>query len=306
MDSNNSIFIKTCNVLYDQIDIIIHFPATSEEIVHATMAILCGILTVTGICLNACTVITIWKTHTLREKLPYFSIMIQSATDLLHGTLVMPLFTCLMVSERIGTGRCTVAYVCEKLATLSLLISIATFSMVNHERYMGICHPMVHRARLTRRQLMKYVISVWTVQTLATGLAIFYSNTTRFVLGVVSLAFFGHTIFVYSRIGQAIQIKVREKIIQRVAPERNKLMQYLSEIKATKTCFLIVICSIVCNLPAIVTFSDMISIKSLFTGTILRRYFVALVMLNANLNSVILFWKTKRLRIYARRSLTCT
>lgn len=306
MSSNDSTFIETCNVLYDRLSIIIQFPATSDKIIHATMTMLCGILTITAVCLNACTVITIWKTPILREKLSNFVIMIQSIIDLLQGTLVMPLFTYLMVSEMTGTGCCTVTYVCEKFATLVLLFSIATFSMVNYERYMGICHPIIHRTRLTKRQLMKYVIIVWTVQTLAKGLAIFYGNTTRFVLGVISLAFLAHTTFVYASIGHVIQIKFRANRNQRGVVERNKLMQYLGEIKAAKTCFLIVMCCIVCNLPAIITFSGMFSIKSVFTTTLLRRYFVVLVSLNSSLNSVILFWKNKRLRIHVRRSFTCS
>ena len=306
MSSNNSMFVETCKVLYDRLSIIIQFPATSDQIIHATMTMLCGMLTVTAICLNTCSAITIWKTPALKEKLSNFVIMMQSITDILHGTLVMPLFTYLMVSEMIGTGCCTLTYVCEKLETLHLLYSIAAFSMVNHERYMGICHPIIHRTRISKRQLMKYLIGVWTVETLAKGLAIFYGNITRFVLGVVSLAFLAHTIFVYARIGHAIQNKFRANKKQRGAEERNKLMQYLSEIKAAKVCFLIVICCIICNLPAIITFSGMISIGSIFTNTILRRYFVVLVSLNSSLNSVILFWKNKRLRIHVRRSFTCS
>ena len=144
-------------------------------------------------------------------------------------------------------------------------------------------------------KLMKYIISV---QTLAKGSAIFYGSITRFVLRVVSLSFLAHTILVYARIGHVIQIKVRAKRNQRGADERMKLLQYLSEIKAAKTGFLIAICWIVCNLPIIITFSGMLSIKSFFTDTILRRYFVALASLNSILNPVILFWNNKRLRIH--------
>ena len=81
-----------------------------------------------------------------------------------------------------------------------------------------------------------------------------------------------------------------------------KLMRYLRNIKATKTCFIIVLCCIACNLPGILTFSGMISMKFVAEAVILRRCFYVLIMFNSSLNSILLFWRDKKLRINAKIS----
>lgn len=83
-------------------------------------------------------------------------------------------------------------------------------------------------------------------------------------------------------------------------------MQYLSEIKAAITCFLIVICCILCNLPVVITVSGMVEIKFSLRTLLLRKCFTLLIMLNSSLNSVILFWRNKKLKIYAKTPLNCT
>ena len=300
------LIFKTCNVLEDRIIVIVHIPSTSHKVLHITLAAICAILTFTGICLNVCTIITIWKTPILREKLSNFVIMMQSTSDVLNATLVMPLFTHLNLSEITGTANCLEFYVCKKLASLIFLFSLTTFSVLNHERYMGICHPIFHRTRVKKRYLLNYVISMSTLQSLAVGSTFYHSQTTRSVIGFCCILFLAHTIFVYTKIARAIQIKVRINQNQQGTNTRSKSMQYLREIKAAKSCFFIVICSIMCNLPSIVIVSEFISIESVSTVVNLTRWFMALVMLNSSLNSVILFWRDKKLRIYSKNLLKCS
>ena len=303
MDSDNVTFVKTFNILNDNVDVIIKFPATSDKYIYATIAGICVILTGTAIYLNACTVITIWKTPILREKISNFTIMMQSTIDLLQGLFVMPLFTYLMLSGVTGTGSCLVNYVCKKLTSLIFLFSVTTYSALNHERYMGICHPIFHRTKIKKRHLLHYVVAVCILQTLTLSSTFYYSQVTRSVIGLFCLAFLAHTVYVYVRIARAIQIKVRVNENQHGRNQRRKLMQYLSEIKATKTCFLVVICCVLCNLPAIVTFSALVEVKSSFETLLLRKCFTVLIILNSSLNSLILFWRNKKLRVYAKTPL---
>ena len=92
MSSHDVIFVKSCIILDDKIDVVVKFPATSDKRVFATIAGICAILTCTAIYLNACIVVTIWKIPVLREKLSKFTIMMQSTVHLLQGAFVMPLF----------------------------------------------------------------------------------------------------------------------------------------------------------------------------------------------------------------------
>ena len=133
MSSEDKILVKSCNILENYIGIVAKFPTKSDKFIYAIIAGISAILTCTAIYLNACTVITIWKTSILREKLSNFTIMMQSAVDLLHGLLVMPLFTYLMFSEVTETASCLATYyVCKKLTTLIFLFSITVFSALNH------------------------------------------------------------------------------------------------------------------------------------------------------------------------------
>ena len=300
MSSHDVIFVKSCIILDDKIDVVVRFPATSDKRVFATIAGICAILTCTAIYLNACIVVTIWKIPVLREKLSKFTIMMQSTVDLLQGAFVIPLFGYVVLSEVIETESCLVTYVCK------LIFSLTTFSALSHERYMSICHPIFHRMRVKKRHLLNYVVAVCTLQLLGLSSTFFHNKISRPILGLFCLAFLTHTIFVYVKISRAIQIKVRANENQRGGNHRRKLMQYLSEIKATKTCFLVVICCILCNLPVIVTFSEVVEIESSFKTVLLRRCLIVLVLLNSSLNSIILFWRDKKFRIYAKTSCKCS
>ena len=185
------------------------------------------------------------------------------------------------------------------------LLSLTAFSALSHERYMGICQPIFHRTRVKKSHLLKYVVVVCSLQSLAIGLSLYYDDIIRFINGFSSIAFLGHTIFVYVKISRAVQINARVKQSQQDTNMQRKLVQYLREIKAAKTCFFIVICYISCNLPAVITFSGRVQMNSSFKTILLKKCFTLLIMLNSSLNSVILFWRNKKLRVYAKTPWAC-
>ena len=166
MSTKNLSFIITCNISNDGANIIISFPPGSGlKIFCITLAVICAIISITTIYLNACAVITIWTTNALRKNMSNFTIMMQSSVDFLNGVIVMPALTYTMISEITGTPNCIVTYVCKKLGSLAFMFSITTFSAMNYERYVGICHPLLHRTRVTEKKLCKYVSVVSTLQT---------------------------------------------------------------------------------------------------------------------------------------------
>ena len=214
---------KSCTILNVQVDLIIHLPCSSGyQAIYIVAIILSAILTVSAISLNSCTVLTIWKTNVLKAKLSNFTIMLLSFIDLLHGALVMPLFTYYLLSELTGSPSCIVNFVLKNLASLVSLFSITTFSMMNHERYMGICHPLTHRTQMTKRRILKNTIIVCFLQTLVFGLRYVYTCILRFLIGSTCLAFLGHTVFVYAKIARIVQIKVRERPSNKRSVDENR------------------------------------------------------------------------------------
>ena len=179
------------------------------------------------------------------------------------------------------------------------LFSLTTFSALSHERYMGICHPIFHRTRVKKSHLLKYVVVVCNLQSLAIGLSLYYGDIMRFINGFSSITFLGHTTFVYAKISRAVQIKFRVKESQQGTNVRRNLVQYLREIKKTKTCFLIVACCILCNLPAIITFSGMAEMNSSFKNFTPQKMFYSFsyVKLESELgNSFLAKQKTESVR----------
>ena len=186
---------KTCDDLDVQVHLIIHFPwSTDLRAIHTVMMAVCIILAISATYLNACTVLTIWKTNVLREKLSNFTILLLSFIDLLHGTLVMPSYAYLMLTEIKGSPSCITSYVIKNLACLLFLFSITSFVMMNYERYMGICHPLRHRTRMTKRKVFKYTIGFCSLQTLVFGTRFVYIRVFRFLHGLACLTFLGHTV----------------------------------------------------------------------------------------------------------------
>ena len=300
MSSSNLSLIKTCNILDKNVNTVIGFPsAPGYIIVFLTLAVICAMITLTTICLNACAVVTIWATPSLREKVSNFSIMMQSSVDFLNGLFVMPFFTYSLVSEISGSSACLPMYICKKMAVLAFFSSITAFAVMNYERYMVICHPLLHRTRVTKKRLCKCFIVVFSLQTLALGFTVYFI-LSRLLFGFVCLVFLAHTVFTYTKIARAIQNKIRHSRLAQNAEGRSKIKQYLTEIKATKTCFLIVVCCIGCYLPSVLLLSGMISPKNFFVKVILIRSFGVITMLNSTLNSLILFWRNKKLRIHAK------
>ena len=304
MSSDDDVkFVETCNVLGVRVEVISNFPATSDHTIHVIIAAAHSMLTIAAIFLNACAVMTIWKTPGLREKLSDFTIMMQSTIDMWHGVLTMPVTTYLMLSESTGTGSCWVTYICKTLSTFIILFSFTTFSALNHERYMGVCHPIIHRTQLRKGHLLKFVVVVCLLQGCAPASMLYNNQIPRFVIGFFCLLFLAHTVFVYVKIVRAIQLKARARENQQGAKGKRKLVQYLQEIKATKTCFLIVICCILCYLPAAIAFSNALKIDSIIKTLLLRRGCVVLLSLKSSLNSIILFWKNKKMRVHAKKLL---
>ena len=137
--------------------------------------------------------------------------MMQSTIDLVIATLVIPLFTFLLLSEITGSSICLLFYIQTRIGSLMFIMaSLTTFSALNHERHMGICHPTYHRCRMKKRHLLIYVVAMFTLEILAVGSNIYYKGKiTRYVLGLPCIAFLAHTIFVYAKAARIIPIKSR-------------------------------------------------------------------------------------------------
>ena len=251
-----------------------------------------------------------WKSSKLREKVSYFLIMVLSIVDLGVGTIGTSLNTVFLASEIIGTGNCGLFFAQWKITITLVGLSIAPLSVINIERYMGIIHPIVHRSKVTKKKLLKFVIFIWIFCTIRSCLSFFEKQIAMYVYTIYLLHFPVLTVYVYARIFFAIRMRRRHLTSpSKSTPSSNdknwvgnfsKLeskRRFLQEMKLLKSCFLVVICFSVCIVPICVLPSLNVSG---FYLSVYRTWGETLTMINSSLNSVILFWRNRILRKEAK------
>ena len=301
--TTESMFGKTCFILSEEIKVIIKFPTMTSLVVEAIALVFLNIFFVSTVILNAVAVMTIWKSRILKQKTCNFTVLIQSAVDLLNGASLTPLFIAVLAKEISGHPSCILTYIMKKLGALTTLYSLTALSTMNFDRFMAILFPLVHRAKVTKEKLMKYVISVSIVQTTFLSLIFTpYCQISRVIIGTNAVLFVTFTVVVYASI--CVFTISKKKIDYRAenaaAEERKKGIKFSKELKTAKSCFLVVVCNVICCLPlTIVTSFNTVEFN--FNLIFARRCLGVLLVLNSTLNSVIFFWRNKELRDEGKR-----
>ncbi len=310
--------VKTCYVLDDQAEIITSFPTNESIMVHIFASIVVIILAFTTVSLNGVTIFTIWRSRILKEKTSNFAIMLQSIVDFANGAMVMPLVIYHWASEAAGSPSCVTAYVLKKFAMLMFFYTLTTLSAMNFDRYMGVLHPFVHRNLVTNETLLTYVVAACTIQTIFYAFSLTHNEIVRPVMITTTILFILMTVFVYLKIFLRIRATKRSGVIsveenlgegrntsrnsvsKKPSEDRSRKANFLKELKAAKSSFLVVICFLVCCVPATLSFGPL-NLKSSFEAIALKVWFVVLLaMLNSSLNSVIYFWSNNMLRKHGK------
>ena len=120
---------------------------------------------------------------------------------------------------------------------------------------------------------------------------------------VMCSGFILFTMFTYTRIGIKVIASARQRR-QNLSPSsendqcqrRKKHANFVKEIKLAKSCFMIVICYVLCSTPVIVFIGILgksLSDRNLIIANV---WCVNLYLLNSSLDSVIFFWRSRELR----------
>ncbi len=311
-------YVKTCYVLDDQAEIIITFPTDESIMIHIFALIFVIFLFFTTVCLNGITVFTIWRSRVLREKSSNFTIMLQSIVDFGNGATVMPLFIVHWASEVAGHPSCVTIYILKKFAILMFFYTLTTLSVVNFDRYMGVLHPFVHRHLVTNERLLAYVVTACTIQTIIHAFSLTHNEIARPIMIATAILFISITVFVYLKIflkiretnrvgmdlvaangGSSKTNPPRSNVAASLSKTRSEKANFLKELKAAKSSFLVVICCLVCCVPGTLSFGPL-NLKSSFEAIALKIGFAVLAMLNSSLNNVIYFWCNNALRKHGK------
>jgi hypothetical protein len=296
-------FIETCYILKENVHVVIKFPSTSSVVLYVIAIVVIVSLVFTTLFLNGVTVATIWNSRTLKERVSNNTILIQSTIDLGNGLIVIPLTAMHLVRNLVGNTSCTTGFITKKIGYLLCYYSMTTMSAMSFERYMGVLHPFVHRVQVTKSRVLKYIISVCCIQTLVYSVTLFHGvQITRPFFVTNMLLFLAFTAFTYTKIfcfriknsrsphGKHVQVvNVAERT------NASTKARLLKEIKIAKSCFLVVVVSLACSLPALVL-TGFINLETNFLVDTLQKWAYLINLFNSTANSLIFFWRNKALR----------
>ena len=278
------------------------FPESKRtyQILEALVALLDGFLIIPTVLLNVIAAKTIIKSSKLKEKPCFFLVLVQSLFDTGVGTISLPLYTVGLATQAAGTAKCRTNFIIQKIVVLFSSSSFITLTAITYERYMGIFHPLVHRTTVTKERLLKYIISPCFVSILITGINMKFEYLFKIVSALGILVFFIFSIFVYTRIFIFVSKRIRSRkrptdgAAQPSVLEMKGDRQFLQEAKLAKSCFLVVLCYIICLLPLCFVF--VLSSLDPFLANVIFCLMMTLMFFNSILNSIIFFWRNPILR----------
>lgn len=281
---------------------IVRFPSWPYYMSHLACFIFTIIQTLLTIFLNYLAVHALCKSTQLRRKTTLFLVLLLSVNDLAIGVITDPILLLHFGRELFGVKNCLGSTL--KKVTLDILpgISVAIFIVLNGEIYLSIIHPIFHKIKVTNRRALKIVCVVVFISMLRSYLFAFHISKLAaqlfvviFLLLTLSLLTFIHVkiaVAVYKRrrvgfVGNAQSSNVRES------------KSFLHGVREAKSCLLVLFCTVLCYLPAII--EDGMPNSSTFVIFVLNPWRNTFVLAASFLNCIVFFWRNAILRKEAKK-----
>ena len=309
LTSRHGNFIKHCTFLNEHFDVITYFPGDKKVylISHVLLCIVNSTMIFPALVLNCLSAMTILKNSQLKEKACYFLIEVQSLVDAAIGIFAQPLIVFAIASEIYGSPTCTAHFLVFKLTYFFTSLSVIALCAMTLERYLGIFHPLFHRSNLTNTRLLLGMScgTLWPLISLT--LSTIYPKFYRITSSIAIALFLPLVACVYTKIW--LSMRSRRQMIARgvhciTQPSNiNDRQKTEKEMKMAKSCFLVVVCSVVCLLP--ISFNATYQTLDIFRSRVGYLWSLTFLMSNSILNSLIFFWRNPLL-VKCALSLKCS
>jgi hypothetical protein len=302
----NALF-ASCHFL-EKIEVIVNFPSEKFMINNILVIVVNCILIISTILLNAVSIITILKPSQLKSKPCYFIILIQSFIDLAVGVFAIPLFVTFPASQVNGASNCVAAFLSLRLAFPSVGASRITLSVLTMEIYIAILHPYSYIKLVTKKRILICVASGLVLVSFVASLSILVERLIHYFSSAIILLFFVLTTFSHTKIFlviRSLSTNSQNQPHNHVSKENlKKTKLLLREIRQAKSCFIIVMCFVVCLFPTVVALlSFAFKLLDRFNAEAIRIWAISFLMSNSSVNSALFFWTKKMLRKEARKVL---
>ena len=268
------------------------------------------VLVVTIVGLNGVSILTIVKTPVLKQKVCYFLILVQSCVDLTVGVIGLPLHIYFLISELLSVASCFINFLAIQITLCMNGLSLVVLSAITLERYYGILHPLLHRTKMTKRKIRIYIIFVSLFMFFSIVLWFTYSTLFAVVTYAALVLLLLFTTFAYARIFVVGRQKLGHSRNRLAVAEQNQAglglnekRSFLRELKLAKSCFLVLICYVVCFIPGPMVYLIAPENDTPGIRRIKRSWIMSLFALNSSLNSLIFFWAKPMLRNEAKKVL---
>ncbi len=292
-------FEISCLIFGERHNFMRKFPSDKLLVNHFVTLTVNVMLIFPTVLLNAVSVITIIKSSQLKNKICYFIILMQSATDLVVGVLGIPLFLIFLVTGLGTISNCVVATLAYRSSVLPIGVSILTLSALTMERYIAVLYPYAYSTQVTRKRILVYICSGTMVMVLVVILSLAIEGLIKRFTMVLATLFFTSNAFVYARIYLVVRKLARSQNQPQDITVVNNLTRqkmFIQEIKQAKNCFIVVICFfILCFLPVIVT-NVVATYVNKYKLQAIQNWATTLGISNSSANSVIFFWTKTLLR----------
>jgi hypothetical protein len=292
--NESSRFFEECFLLNAKYEVPLKHPSKAFSINQYSACIVLMILIIPTVLLNAISVVTIMKCPQLKEKIPYFLVMMQSVCDLAVGFISLPLLSYICFTETEGSAHCIrIVFLIRVVAAISLF-SVLTLTAMTVERYIGVLHPLKHRTLVTKKRLLSFVSVGVLVVLVVLALSFLQYRMLSIFYSMVLLIFLFLAISVYTKIFLAIRRREQPgNVVENTASEKKKERKFLKNIRLAKSCFLVVACFFLCFFMG--------AVPAVLGGTkhesmMIRSWATIFIFMNSSINSVIFFWSRPLLR----------
>ena len=291
--NSSSKFWQTCPLYNAQYPEALTIPSTAYYVNFVVNTICNILLIITGVILNAATILAYWRSARIQNKSSYFLIMLLSAFDLTTAIVGNLAFVLTLALTLHGNTDCTITIFHGLVTFFTVAMSFATLFALNIERYLSIIHPFFHRTKITKPRLLGLAAVCWLHGCVVTLSCPILGNmvarqitTYAMVLGIVVI------VCMYLSMCRT----VRRSAINPSQGNGNEVKK-LQNLKMAKSCAIVVACTVICFLPyAIVRSLE----RSVFTFMFLEVWATTLTLLSSSLNSLVFFWRNRTLRIEAK------
>ena len=303
--------LRICPFLNGKTEFPIRFPTQALFIDNVSKCIVSVALIIPTVILNGLSIITIFKCPQLKEKNSYFLIMMQSVPDLAIGLWSLPTQSVLLRPRIRESAECFWLLLLGGSTLVPTLISSTTLFAMTVDRYFGVLHPLKHRTLITKKRILIFCSCAASLMILLYALSLLYSKVAGRFISIILFMLLFVVVFVYTKIFLAVKNRQPPKVVRNLnnvpgaeqPPAKNRLIKrnFLMQIRMAKSCFLVVLCFMVCFLGGVAV--GLPYDLDVYETYALKSWAKVMIFFNSSVNSIIFFWTSPLLRNEARKTL---